>query len=86
MSYAFYDVVGNAGVILIIGSYFLIQIGKMSARSLSYSMTNLFGAAFILFSLYYEFNMSAFLVELFWLLISLVGLGRIYLGKVRAAG
>jgi hypothetical protein len=28
--------------------------------------------------------MSAFLVEVFWLLISLVGLGRIYLEKQRA--
>jgi hypothetical protein len=85
MNYAFYDFVGNAGVILIIGSYFLIQIGKMSARHLSYSLVNMVGAACILFSLYFDFNMSAFLVELFWLLISLVGLGRIYLEKNRVA-
>jgi hypothetical protein len=30
--------------------------------------------------------MSAFLVEIFWLLISLVGLGRIYLKRQRAHG
>ncbi|MBT8046864.1 MAG: hypothetical protein HKN57_00210 [Xanthomonadales bacterium] len=83
MNYAFYDAVGNVGVVLIIGSYFLIQIGKMSARDLPYTVINLLGAACILYSLYFEFNMSAFLVELFWLLISLVGLGRIYLEKSR---
>jgi len=81
MSYAFYDVIGNAGVILIIGSYFLIQIGKLSATGVTYSVVNLLGAAFILYSLIFEFNMSAFLVEIFWMLISLVGLGRIYLRR-----
>lgn len=85
MNYAFYDVVGNVGVALIIGSYFLIQIGRMSATSLSYSLVNLLGAACILYSLLFEFNMSAFLVEVFWLLISFVGLGRIYLDKRRIA-
>ena len=83
MSYAFYDVIGNVGVVLIIGSYFLIQIGRMSATGLSYSLVNMLGAGCILYSLYFEFNMSAFLVEVFWLLISLVGLGRIYLEKRR---
>ena len=84
MSYAFYDVIGNVGVVLIIGSYFLIQIGRMSATGLTYSLVNMLGAACILYSLFFEFNMSAFLVEVFWLLISLVGLARIYLEKQRA--
>lgn len=86
MNYAFYDVVGNLGVVLIIGSYFLIQIGRLSATSLAYSVINLLGAAFILYSLYFEFNMSAFLVEIFWLLISLVGLGRVFMQRRRNPG
>ena len=85
MSYQFSDVIGNLGVIMIIGSYFLIQIGRMSATGLRYTVINMLGAACILFSLYFEFNMSAFLVELFWLLISLVGLGRIYLERRQTA-
>ena len=86
MTYAFYDLVGNLGVVLIIGSYFLIQIGKLSATGMAYTVANILGAAGILYSLYFEFNMSAFLVEVFWLLISFVGLGRIYLEKRRARG
>ena len=86
MNYELYDLVGNLGVALIIGSYFLIQVGKLSATGLAYTLSNLAGAAFILYSLYFEFNMSAFLVEIFWLLISLVGLGRIYLGRQRKPG
>lgn len=85
MDYAINDLVGNLGVILIIGSYLLLQLGKLPATGLAYSVSNMLGAAFILVSLYFEFNMSAFLVEVFWLLISLVGLGRIYLEKRRVA-
>jgi hypothetical protein len=86
MDYTFYDIVGNLGVILIIGSYFLIQIGKLSATGLAYTLVNMLGAACILYSLYFEFNMSAFLVELFWLLISFVGLGRICLERRHQPG
>lgn len=85
MDYALYDLVGNLGVTLIIGSYLLLQLGKLPATGLAYSVSNMLGAAFILVSLYFEFNMSAFLVEVFWLLISLLGLGRIYLEKRRVA-
>jgi hypothetical protein len=84
MCYSFYDAVGNLGVALVIGSYFMIQIGRLSATGLAYTVLNILGAAFILYSLYFEFNMSAFLVELFWLLISLLGLGRILLERRRA--
>jgi hypothetical protein len=85
MNYALYDIVGNLGVMLVIGSYFMIQIGKLEATSLAYTVANILGAVCILFSLYFDFNMSAFLVELFWLLISFVGLGRIFLESRRTA-
>ena len=79
MDYQHYDLIGNLGVAMIVGTYFLVQIGKMSSRGLSYTALNGLGAAFVLYSLLYEFNMSAFIVELFWMGISLIGLGRIYL-------
>lgn len=83
MNYPLHDVIGNLGVILIVGSYFLVQIGKMSANSLSYTALNGFGAAFIMVSLYFDFNLSAFVIEVFWILISLVGMVRIYLQRRR---
>jgi hypothetical protein len=81
MNYPLHDVIGNLGVILIVGSYFLVQIGKMSANSLGYTSANGLGAAFIMVSLYFDFNLSAFVIEVFWILISLVGMVRIYLQK-----
>lgn len=84
MNYPLSDLVGNLGVVMIIGSFFLVQIGRMSATGLNYTTVNALGAAFILFSLYFDFNLSAFLVEIFWLLISLVGMGRIALARRRS--
>lgn len=81
MSYPIPDFLGNVGVVLIVGSYFLVQIGRMSAAGLAYSLANAIGALLILVSLYFDFNLSAFLVEIFWLLISLIGLLRIGLKR-----
>lgn len=81
MSYAINDLIGTLGVALIIGSYFLVQTRKLRATGLAYTLANALGASCILVSLYFEFNLAAFLVELFWLLISLVGLGRIFLER-----
>lgn len=86
MNYPLHDVIGNLGVIMIVGSYFLVQVRKMSATGLNYALLNGLGAVFIMISLFFDFNLSAFLVEAFWLLISLVGIVRIYLEyRVKAA-
>lgn len=76
MTFELHDVVGAAGVFLIVVAYLLLQLGKMQGQSLAYSASNAVGAGLILFSLYFEFNASAALIEAFWLLISLFGVGR----------
>jgi len=47
-----------------------------------YSILNALGALLILISLYYSFNFPSFIVEFFWLLISLFGVGK-YLRRRR---
>jgi hypothetical protein len=81
MKYGWYDFVGNLGVAMMIFAYLLLQMGKLRINDLSYSLTNTLGAALVLISLLYSFNLSAFLVESFWLLISLYGLVRFLTGK-----
>ena len=83
MDYPFHNLVGNIGVVLIVGTYFLVQIRRMSATQPPYIVLNGLGALFILYSLWFDFNLSAFLIELIWLLISLLGLGRYFLEKRR---
>jgi len=76
MDYAWYDFVGNLGVAAIIISYLGIQLDWMSAKSMLYSWINLIGAVFILISLLYSFNLSSFIIEIFWIGISLIGIVR----------
>ena len=69
-----YDYLGTLGVMLIIVAYFLLQIGKVDGTSLKFSVANALGAGLILVSLYYEFNLPAFIIETFWLVISMIGI------------
>lgn len=70
------DGIGTLGAMLIVVAYFLLQIGRFDSGSLSYSLVNGAGAAAIIFSLFFSFNLSAFAIESFWLLISLYGVFR----------
>ena len=78
MTYAWYDIIGTMGVGLIIVTYVLLQIERIRSEQLLYSVLNAVGASLILTSLYYSFNFPAFVVEFFWLLISLFGIGKYF--------
>lgn len=76
MAYHWYDFVGNVGVATILITYLLLQVGRAKIEDWRYSAANGLGAAFILISLYFSFNLSSFLIETAWLIISLFGLYR----------
>ena len=70
MAIIWYDIVGFIGVLLVLAAYLLLQLKWLQADSLNYSLANGIGAAFILVSLYYDFNLSAAAMEAAWLAIS----------------
>lgn len=74
MNYSFYDFLGNIGAALIIIMYLLLQMKKVTFDSYAYSMINAVGAGLIILSLLADFNLSAFIIEFFWLLVSLFGI------------
>jgi hypothetical protein len=76
LNYAWYDLVGNAGVAIIILTYLLLQFEKLASTNVLYSVLNALGAGLVLVSLGFEFNLSAFIVEAFWVVISLMGIAR----------
>jgi hypothetical protein len=76
MSFHLFDLAGFAGVLLIIVAYLLLQLEKLPSSSPTYSLLNAAGALLIMVSLIFAFNLSAFIVEAFWFLISLLGLWR----------
>jgi hypothetical protein len=78
MNYGFTDFLGNIGVLLIIIDYLLLQLNRLSSNSLSYSLLNAVGATLIIISLIFNFNLSAFIMEAIWVIISLFGLVRYF--------
>ena len=78
MSYGFLDFVGNIGVVILVITFLMLQLNKISSDGLSYSLLNAVGASLIVISLLFDFNLSALLMEVFWVLISFVGIYRYF--------
>ena len=60
-------------------AYFLLSTNRMSSQSLNYQLLNFIGASLILFSLLFHFNLASFVIEVIWIIISLIGIYRITL-------
>jgi len=87
MDYNWHDFIGNIGVAVIILSYLALQLERIDSRSYLFCTLNGAGAAMIILSLMFEFNLSAFIVEAFWFLISLLGIiRRLNANKTRTSG
>jgi multidrug transporter EmrE-like cation transporter len=78
MSYGPLDLIGNVGVVVLMITYLMLQLNKLSSDGLAYSLLNAIGASLIIVSLLFDFNLSALLMEVFWVLISLVGIYRYF--------
>jgi hypothetical protein len=76
MNFDLFDLAGFIGVLLIVIAYLLLQLDKLPSSSLSFSLLNAAGSLLIMLSLIFKFNVSAFLIEVFWFLISLIGLSK----------
>lgn len=72
------DLIGILGVTLIVIAYILLQVEKMGAQDLSFSLLNTIGAFFIIVSLLFEWNLASFLMEFIWMMISLYGVFKYY--------
>lgn len=70
------DVIGTIGVGLTLIAYLLLQVDKISSTGRNYSLLNVVGAILILYSLYYNWNTPAVIMETAWFVISLYGLYR----------
>lgn len=70
------DIAGLAGSGCILAAYGLLQAGRLNRDHLRYSLVNALGAALILVSLVYAYNLPSVVIESAWLLISLAGMAR----------
>ena len=74
MEFSLTDLIGIFGVALIVIAYILLQIEKMDAKDLGFSVLNTLGALLIIISLMYDWNLASFIMEFTWMLISLYGI------------
>lgn len=76
-----YQIIGFIGMICIVYAYFLLQIGKYDSKSLKFQYINLIGAILLLISLFVHFNLGSFIIEIFWIIITLYGIYKNYTEK-----
>ncbi|KZN39050.1 hypothetical protein A7985_09895 [Pseudoalteromonas luteoviolacea] len=76
-----FDVIGMTGTFLVVGAFFLLQLEKVAPDGLKYNLMNLSGAILLLISLCYNFNLASFVIELFWIAASLIGLYKYFKAK-----
>ena len=81
MNLTIFDIIGTLGVALIIIAYLLLQLDKIKSTNLLYSILNGLGAMLIIVSLTVDFNFSAFIIEFFWIIISLVGIYKYFASR-----
>jgi hypothetical protein len=70
---------GNFGVLGYVGSYAALQLGFIRGSSMTYTFCNLVSAALVLVSLFDAFNLPSALIQITWIIISIVGLTRYFI-------
>ena len=70
------DALGMLGAAMVMGAYALNQAGRLASADLRFPLVNLVGSVLILVSLLFAFNLPAFVIEIFWIAISVYGIWR----------
>jgi len=73
-----FQIIGFLGMICVVGAYLLLQLQIVSNENLSFQIINLIGAILLIISLCIHFNLGSFLIEIFWIIITLFGIYKIY--------
>ena len=69
-----YQWIGFFGMIFIVVAYLLLQTNKYTINSMQYQLLNLVGAILLLISLFVHFNLGSFIIEVFWIIITIYGI------------
>ncbi|AXX91881.1 hypothetical protein CPU12_06105 [Malaciobacter molluscorum LMG 25693] len=66
--------VGFLGMAFVVTAYLLLQANKCTIYSILYQLLNLVGAILLLISLCVHFNLGSFVIEVFWIIITIYGI------------
>ena len=70
------DIAGYLGVLLYLASYAALQVGLIRGSGVTYVLMNLIAAMSVLVSLTGDWNAASAMIQVFWIAISVIGLGR----------
>jgi CRP-like cAMP-binding protein len=76
---AAFDVAGFLGVALYLGAYAALQLGLIRGSGYAYTLLNLAAASAILLSLSHDFNIWSAAIQISWIVLSIVGLTRLFI-------
>ena len=69
-----YQCAGFVGMLFVVIAYLFLQMNKYTIKSLQYQLLNLVGAILLLISLFVHFNLGSFIIEVFWIIITVYGI------------
>jgi len=69
-----YDAIGIAGFGLYVLNYSLLTFQRLRAEQVSYFVLNWLAASMVLVGLFNAFNLASALIQIFWIVISTVGI------------
>ena len=78
-SISIYEGIGLLGAGSYMLGYALLQFGVIRGRSVAYILFNMAAAALVMVSLWHAFNISSFLIQMFFFVVSIFGLFRLYI-------
>lgn len=77
------NIVGMVGTSLIVAAYLLMQLNKLDPKGMNFNLINLIGAILLLISLMVHFNLASVVIEVFWIIASVIGIVNIMRSKSR---
>lgn len=72
---------GLVGVAFYLGSYAALQSGLLRGSGYLYALLNLIASSLVLVSLFAEWSLSSAIIQVSWIVISLIGLTRLWLSS-----
>jgi uncharacterized membrane protein len=79
------DVVGLVGVLAYLQAYALAQLQILTITDPRYACLNIVGGILVMYSLYWNFNLSSFVAQAFWMIFTVLGMLKARRGRLRPA-
>lgn len=70
--------IGLLGAVIVLTAYFLLSAGRLGSDGYTYPLMNMLGSIGVIVSLTWQWNLASFTINSVWVLISLIGMWRVW--------